>query len=422
MTGQHIADLKHRTTGMDEAAIDDVDISRDAWGKGATALENVARALLLAAPEIRKGFGAGSTIGQDAHDAFDQAATRISARQKDLEDAQQALEKVIPAMTAARAAAAGAPGTSPGDPPPFPTPTGTDDAAEIQALKVHARQMETYNNQVSAYAGADEDARKKVQDLKDRYREAADVFQRIHGEPEDKTPNKPGRPDPGGSGGVPPIGRPSNPYVPPPVHPTIPVTPPPVIEHPPPTIQHPPVPPVGPVHPPELPTGYPPSDPVGPHVPGGPGGPGGSGGGGGVGPAVLGGAVGAGVFGAPGIVNGIRGLLNGRGLSGSGGTIGATSRTGGPGSLTRGGGAGAPGSQVNRSSCARGAGGGRGGAAGGAGGRGGQGSRGRGGAAAGAGGRRGDRKRDDEKGQERDLFDDGQDWLDDEGAAPGVLD
>ncbi len=43
------------------------------------------------------------------------------------------------------------------------------------------------------------------------------------------------------------------------------------------------------------------------------------------------------------------------------------------------------------------------------------------GAGTGAGGRRGGKK-DHQNGADRDLFDDGEDWLDDEGAAPGTLD
>ena len=49
-------------------------------------------------------------------------------------------------------------------------------------------------------------------------------------------------------------------------------------------------------------------------------------------------------------------------------------------------------------------------------------ARGAGGAGAGAGGRRGRATDDDEKTSQRDLFDDGNDWVDDEGATSPVLD
>lgn len=102
--------------------------------------------------------------------------------------------------------------------------------------------------------------------------------------------------------------------------------------------------------------------------------------------------------------------------------IGASGRAGAPGALGRGGasGTGSPTSRpTGRGAGARGGvrGGGRGAASagGGAGGR-------RSGSGTGAGaGRRGG-KDQDEHGRDRDLFDDGDDWLDDAEAAPGVID
>ena len=116
--------------------------------------------------------------------------------------------------------------------------------------------------------------------------------------------------------------------------------------------------------------------------------------------------------------------------------IGSTGRIGTSGALSRGG-ALAPGTPVTKGGAAAGRGGvgrggvGRGAGAGtgspvGRGGRGGPGGRGAGrGGRPGAGGigtGRGKGKKDDEKKQApRDLFDDGEDWIDDEGAAPDVI-
>ncbi|HET9421258.1 MAG TPA: hypothetical protein VFO49_08985 [Nocardioides sp.] len=156
---------------------------------------------------------------------------------------------------------------------------------------------------------------------------------------------------------------------------------------------------------------------------------------GGVGTGTLGGlAVGAGggALALSGLRNG--GLVLPGGAVNSNGVrpIGSTGRIGTSGALGRGAGAIAPGSPVTRSGAAAGRGGvGRGGAAGtgspvGRGGRGGAGGRGAGrGGRAGVGGigtGRGKGKKDEEKKQApRDLFDDGDDWIDDEGAAPDVL-
>jgi hypothetical protein len=108
--------------------------------------------------------------------------------------------------------------------------------------------------------------------------------------------------------------------------------------------------------------------------------------------------------------------------------IGSTGRIGTSGALGRTGSI-APGSPATRPGAAgagRGVGGVGTGGSGNRGGRAGSGGRGTGrGGRAGAGGLgagRGARKKDEEKKQgPRDLFDDGQDWIDDEGAAPDVL-
>jgi hypothetical protein len=151
---------------------------------------------------------------------------------------------------------------------------------------------------------------------------------------------------------------------------------------------------------------------------------GGIGAAGGVG-AVAGGALGgvaaAGLAG--GLAGGLNGGLNGLVPVGAGGVrgglsasgvrgIGSTSRTGVDSVLGRGTGAGGRagaggmstrGSRSGRSAASRGS-------------RGSAGSR---GAGAGSGRSGKDKKR---RGEERDLFDDGADWLDDEDAAPGLLD
>jgi hypothetical protein len=155
------------------------------------------------------------------------------------------------------------------------------------------------------------------------------------------------------------------------------------------------------------------------------------------------GGLAAGVGGGALALGGLRGGLLPSALSSSGvRPIGSTGRVGASGALGRGG-ALAPGSPVSRTGAAAGRGVGAGGIGTqgqgkgngrGTGGRGtGRGGRaGVGGVGTGRGGRagaggigtgRGRGKKDEEKKQApRDLFDDGEDWIDDEGAAPDVLD
>ena len=156
--------------------------------------------------------------------------------------------------------------------------------------------------------------------------------------------------------------------------------------------------------------------------------------GGGVSTGTLGGlalGAGGGALALGGLRNG--GLVLPGGAVNSNGVrpIGSTGRIGTSGALGRGAGALAPGTPVTRGGAAAGRGGvGRGGVGTGSpvgrGGRGGAGGRGAGrGGRAGTGGigtGRGKGKKDEEKQQApRDLFDDGENWIDDEGAAPDVL-
>ena len=172
--------------------------------------------------------------------------------------------------------------------------------------------------------------------------------------------------------------------------------------------------------------------------------PDGSGGGPGLGVlgAGAGGAAAAGLIGAR-LTNALRGggLFGGGSASAAGGGsavagrgtaassvrgIGASARTGGAGTIGRGAAA-AEGEAATGRSAANGRSGagtiGRSGAAPRSGGSARSGSTGRAGGRGGSGaaGRAG-RRRDDEKGEKRDLFDVGEDWVGDDEAAPGVLD
>lgn len=138
------------------------------------------------------------------------------------------------------------------------------------------------------------------------------------------------------------------------------------------------------------------------------------------------GGVGAGLLGAGLTPGGLRGVLPIGGTSGSTAQsavrgIGATSRAAGATTLGRSG-VSATGTSSGSTATGRSASGGAAGAnRSGSSTRGGGRAGGRGAAGSGAGGRNGRRKDDDKPGK-RDLFDVDEDWVDDEGVAPGVLD
>ncbi|KRC59520.1 MULTISPECIES: hypothetical protein [unclassified Nocardioides] len=409
MAGEHIKKLETWVNGMN---VEDVSDSQTAWRKITGALVVAQVALELAAPKIGEGFG-DSDLGTGASEAFLAAAKRLETQRLPMGDASSALLQVESDMKTARTTINGA-AKEPGEAPKEENYPGLPRLLNLPLALAEAQ----HTAEVNAYNQSDDDARKQIEQLNKSYGEAIVVFTKIHGDPyvpidpdgtrQAPTPGTPGAPTvptskPKGTVRDPhvDIGRPVDPPVDPPIDKPWPPVRPPVDVWPPIDIGDPEWPD------PDFPDPEPPTttDPTGP-----------GGTGGGVHPGVLGGGLLAGGLATPGAVNGIRGLLSRGGLSSGGaGAIGSSSRAGGPGSLGRSGGtgAGAPGSQAGR-------GGGRGGgSAGSQAGRGGRG--GRSGGAGGAGGRGNRRKDDRDPSNEQDLYDDGKDWLDDEGTAPGVL-
>ncbi|MCX6400876.1 MAG: hypothetical protein NTX33_13230 [Propionibacteriales bacterium] len=407
MTGQHIQKLLKATALSDHQKLLD---SRKAWLAGFDALDDLHATLDLAAVEVERGFADGVATDEQGtaargRKAFETLRDDVVAPRRDqMKSAGEVLLTAAQKLNSAELARADMPDSPPGDAPQRPSSYGTEDEFDaIRAQRIYDNQVKTHHSAVTAYGDADEKARKKLEDLDIAYVEASQVLAKIHGEPvypEDLPP--PGEPGPGGF----PVGPGGT------GHPTTPLP----VQHPTPTVHVP---------------GFEPGEDTGSeHVTPGPvggtltnpgpaNGTGSTGGGGlGINPAI-GGGLAAGVFGGPGLVKAVRGALAGRGVFGpTPGAIGSTARTGGASTLGRSGGA-TPGSPVSRS-------GGRGGGGGAGGGRPGPGTaggRGRGGGrgtpGTGAGGR--GRKGRDEEGRERDLFDDGSDWIDDEGAGPDVL-
>lgn len=415
MSGENIRRLQRAVVPM---SVGDVETSESAWSGGAVSLANVEAALNLAEPGIIAGFGEGTDIATTAKKAIEGMRTKVVERKTDMDNAFKALADVKLAMEDAQEVAlAQSDVEAPGAAPTFPSDVGPDEDDQIRAIKQHGMRTRLYNDRVAAYNDEDVKAQKALAALDKAYDEAIPVFQKIHGEPVDEPTGKtPGT----GPGGIPTGVRPPT-YTPPP---GVLIS---VDDHDP---HDPQDPDVDDPRDPDLPDIDDPRDPDLPDIDvddprdpdvGGPGGPGTTGGPGGINPGLVGGGLLAGGLVAPGAINGIRGLLSRGGLTSGAPAIGSTTRAGGPGALGRGG-ALAPGSQVARGAGARGSGGASGargaGARGVPGSQGGRGGRGAVGAAGGRGGRRKDGERE---GADREVYDDGQDWLDDEGAGPGVL-
>jgi hypothetical protein len=433
--GPKAQQLKQYVDAADDAALY---AAGEQWSTG----EKILRAVAKHLAERGRTFGTDERFSGGTADAASKAFQHSSEKMEDRADqmrqGSQAFHDAAHAVVQARKVSHQLDANA-GDQPPHQPP----DHGDAKAQSDYQTQKRQFWDR---YADSETSADHAITALSENHTRQAKVFQSIHGETA-----PPAAPGPGGgaSGGgaaaPPPVAHlPS----------TGPVRPPgdggPVVPHHthepttlpggghgphggdggPTTVTAPgPAPGVHPPGPYGVPAGPGAVSPTGPltgplgagAMPAGPGGVGAVGGVGAAAGGALGGALAAGLAGG---LNGGLGGLNGvvpvgsarGGLAANGVRgIGSTGRTGVGSVLGRGSAAGRPGAGGmagrNASRSGRGAAG-----------RGSRGTAGsRRGAGAGAGAGRGgkDKKR---QGEERDLFDDGDDWLDDEDAAPGVLD
>ena len=418
-------------TSLNGASFDAVHDGAKEWLRCAELLDVVSRSLDAAAGKDKK---IGGRTGPAMGDAFRRTSKSVTERSGLLREGKAALESaanvIEKAVKAQEAMDKAHPQTS--NPGSWTRPVGPLTEEDLDAQRKHQAKVNEFQENAAA---RERISRQWTQNIDDVFADSTEVMKKIHGEPD---PEKPGPGDDGKPGSINPTkGTPQGPGE---------------------TDTDPRDPDDDPRDPddtdprdpddhndPRDPDDNDPRDPddtggdddsgdddtnippIGSHDGGDVGGPS---------TGTLGGlAVGAGggALALGGLRNG--GLVLPGGAVNSNGVrpIGSTGRIGTSGALGRGAGALAPGSPVTRGGAAagRGAGGvGRGGAGTGSpvgrGGRGGAGGRGAGrGGRAGAGGigtGRGKGKKDEEKKQApRDLFDDGEDWIDDEGAAPDVL-
>jgi hypothetical protein len=427
-------------TSADDSSLDGASTQ---WKTGEGLLRRLATELDTKSGNIGKDERFSGESANAASQAFAQSAKKMNDRADQMRDGSGAFTAAAHAVRQARKASTGFSQHS-GDQPPQQPP----DLSDVKAQHDWKTQNNTFWHNYNSREGEASDA---ISALQDNHRTQAAVFAKIHGEAPPTSPNS------NGGGTTNPI-RPGTPYTPTHV-PTQGVA----HEH---TTSHDHQntntgnsnhdhdkgsdnPTSGSHNGPNADNGHPgnvnpgsPGLPQGPHPygttppPSGPGLPGtitppGSAVGGGIGAAggvgavaggALGGAAAAGLAGGLTNINGglngvvgvggIRGGLSASGVRG----IGATSRIGAGSVLGRSTGATSRGGTGGMSSRSTGRGGSR--TAGTRGARGRSGSRGSG-AGAGAGRNGKDKKR---AAEEHDLFDDGSDWIDDEDAAPGLLD
>lgn len=415
---------------VDNSDPSDISGTADEWTLCAGMLRRVAAALASASDEMKLAIGGETGPAVDA--AFKSSATAMTRRAGVLDEGAQALRQAQSELVTATADVATMSDID--QPTPYRAPLGNPTEEELQK-QADSRKHEQAAQQ--AYADQEERARKRADQLDATYAASTATMKKIHGEPDPVDPKTDGPSSHpvggGGNGGG--SGRTIDSSVTPPG----------------PGGKTPTLSPVGPTGPGGTPgpvVGGPghPGGPINPVTPGSPGSgvtvgapPGSSGGsltgtGLGVAGATVGG-VGAGALGAGlssgALGGGLGGLRGGSVLPVSGTAqsavrgIGTTGRAVGSSTIGRSGaasgvaGRGTAGSRAGAGAAGRGTtgrGSGRGAGGRGAGGRG---AGGRGGS--GVAGRSG-RGKDDEDERKRDLFDVDEDWIDDEGVAPGVLD
>lgn len=209
MAGQNIARLQTSVNGMNE---DDVEVARAEWARGQGVLGEVSQALEQSGKDIKNAFGGKSEIGIAAQAVLDEVRGHLDKRSGRMGEAQEALSEVGSAITRAKATATTMPDSAPGDAPRMEGGPYVDDAAEIQAMKQFAAKNRQYTQQVNAYNDADERARVRVEDVNDVFQRAGDIFSTMW-EPDVQPPETGGRETGTAGGGRPTRGAGVNPHV-----------------------------------------------------------------------------------------------------------------------------------------------------------------------------------------------------------------
>jgi len=440
--GPQVERLHNAVTGAEPAP---VGTGANEWRRCGAVLQTISMYLQNASPGVREAIGGETGPAVDA--AFQQSAKAMLAKAALLGDGGGALGAVSQAMQTATEEYAKLTAAEPTEPAAYRAPVGNPTDEELQQQAQSKAKEQAF---AQALAAQEEKARAAADALDEAFEKQTQTMKEIHGEPDPPPPPPPPSGQPGSAGGTSGSAGSGGAAAVPHLRGQAGIG---VVDHG--FAQVHPGPHVGyvPAGGGHDGNGYLPGtgstgDPTAPvegAVPGSTGGLGGPGGSsigtagataGGMAAGLLGakltGALKGGLFPTSGGTAGTAGTT-GRGTAASAVRgIGSSARTGGAGTIGRSGAAAGSGGTAGRAGVGGAGGAGRSGSGAGAGrsgsgGRAGSGSGaragagGRSGAGTGAGGRSG-RGKDDEKGRKKELFDVGEDWVDDEGAAPGVID
>lgn len=175
----------------------DLFLSEWEWQAGAKRLEQVAKALRDAAPVMEEDFG-GQT-GMTARDAFILVADRSQRRSDEMHRVGEAVAQARNALVEAEAVDQDLAQNPPGEQPTRPTTTpGTHDVEDIKRQRAYTTQLNAYQ---AAAAEREERARAAADRMDQVYADSTATMKQVHGEP-DREADSPGGPGPSGDAGA----------------------------------------------------------------------------------------------------------------------------------------------------------------------------------------------------------------------------
>lgn len=192
--GPQEARLDRAVSGASPAAIR---AAEREWRNGAMALDNVAMALDMAGPQVIAKFG-GTHTGPAAQKAFQQVAEKVRARKAQMERAADALANADIAAAEAKKVQASL-GALPSEPSRPDIAPGTNDVDAVRQQRVYATQLGSYQ---SAMADREAKSEAAANEMDRVYRDSTATMKQVHGEPDSRSGGANSAGGAGGGGGA----------------------------------------------------------------------------------------------------------------------------------------------------------------------------------------------------------------------------
>lgn len=187
--GPQEARLDRAVSGAARSAIQ---AAEQEWRDGARSLDSVATALELAGPQVIANFG-GTHTGPAAQEAFGKVAEKVRARKAQMEQAADALARADAAVGEAQQVRASL-GALPSQPARPDIAPGTNDADAVRQQRAYSTQLGSYH---AAMADREAKAEAAANEMDRVYRDSTATMQQVHGEPDARS----GGSGSGGGGG-----------------------------------------------------------------------------------------------------------------------------------------------------------------------------------------------------------------------------